>query len=225
MKNGEIKVIFQESSIVTLLLAQGQKNFEELKNEDLSNLNDLDDEIFFNACEQIYVIGKIDEASDPIISNIALTNALNVSNPKKEFYLFPSKHYLVGLKLLNLVVKDNSIKDMISKKDIIKTMQNNNFLELLKNDLSISPIFEFNEEDMLYVLAGKASNATWNIIDWIANPITTLRIESNPEDEHSGICLVNGLQLKALYGFFKEADKENINKYLNNIFIENKEEK
>lgn len=226
MENSEAKVIFQESAVARILLTQEQEEFEKIKNEDVSKLSDIDEKVFLNACDQVYVIGELeDEESEELVKSVALTSALNTLTPKKEVLILPNKHYMISFKALNFVLKDEKIKNIINKKEIVESMVESNFIEILQNNLAISSIFEFDNGDDLYVLVGKASNAVWDIIDWIANPITTLRFNSNPEKEHSGICLLDPVQVKALFDLYKKTNLEIINKYLDDIFTIAKDDK
>jgi len=198
-----------------ILLTKSQEEINEL-----SELPDINEEMILN----VFVQTNIDENGSNLMSAAAVVEANLNGNANKELFIVNKNKLYMSFRIfqvLNINPEDKepkveNISSYINLEELIKYAKTEKLVDLLKEELKLLKI-----NDEIFLLAGKASKATWDIIKADCITLTSFSAEKNATEYISGYSILFPQNLEILKKIYDAKKVDLFNKDLSPV-IKNK---
>jgi len=189
-------IIVHPMSIVlnNILIKYTSEQIEKLSSEDL-----IEAKINLELNQNTFIKMELKKETEDFFKTGSIVAAGTSIPLRKEIFVFPDNigvmSFRVFYKLMELHSKetdkkDVNIEDYINKKELLQAAKENKVVELLKS----KPILIQVTEDM-FVVIGKMTKVTWDILSAENNVVTTIRLYNNPQDFIPGYALLTSQSL------------------------------
>jgi len=189
-------VIVHPMSIVlnNILVKYTSEQIEKLSTDDL-----IEAKINLDLNQNTFIKMELKKETEDFFKTGSIVAAGTSIPLRKEIFVFPDNvgvmSFRVFFKLMELHNKETnqkevSIDEYINKQELLQTAKENKIIELLK----AKPILIQITEDM-FVVIGKMSKITWDILSAENNVMTTIRLYNNPQDFIPGYALLTSQSL------------------------------